>query len=303
MEKLEKIEDDKNQDQSNNSTSIKPIIFIIGGRERGITLSTIDKYYLTSNKWETSIPLSEPRGSLAAIAINDKVYIFGGGGCNCNLASCEVFDINTNKWTPIAPLTVPRHALSAIVCNNKIYSIGGWIAGKLSANIVESYDAENDKWIQHSELITARRLHAIAAYNECIYVFGGSTAVNSEIRSAECYNTLTDEWTEIKELPEANRPAAVTLGDYIYLILSNRYVLKYNPETNAYEFVENGKLPLPEWYGFSSVGYEGKLYVFGGTTKGKLTKDVYCFDTELNSWEKICQMPHVRRRSSAVILK
>ena len=280
-----------------------PFIYIIGGRERGITLSSITSYSLSQNTWQSDTPLNEPRGSLAAVAINYHIYILGGGGCNCNLSTCEVLDIKTKIWKPIANLSVPRHGLTATLNRGKIFAIGGWIAGTISANIVESYDIEYDKWTTHSSLINPRRLHGIASFGNFIYIFGGSTAEESEIDSVECYNVLEDLWTEVKSLPVPARPVALTIGIYIYLILSAKYVLIYDPKEDKYEKAKNGKLPLVEWYGFSAEVYNNKFYVFGGTTKGKLTKDVYSFDVVECIWEKICTMPNVGRRSSVVLVQ
>jgi N-acetylneuraminic acid mutarotase len=286
--------------ESNIKQCIKNVYFyIIGGRERGITLSTVERYSLFENKWESLPSLNEPRGSLAAAYMNNKIYIMGGGGCNCNLNTCEALDINNNTWKSVASLSVARHALTSTI-NNKLFVIGGWIAGTISAPICESYDADKDKWTTHSQLNIPRRLHGVASHKEYIYVFGGSTAESSEISSVECYNTLTDEWCEVQNMPSVARPVALTIGEYIYLILGGRYILKYSPGRDEYENVENGKLPLFEWYGFSAEEYEGKIYIFGGTTKGKLTKSVYSFDTNIYIWEEVCKMKTVRRRSSIV---
>jgi N-acetylneuraminic acid mutarotase len=305
MEKI--LDSDKNPEfltfEAENKIQNGPFIYVIGGRERGITLSTIQRYSLSEKTWQPCIPLNEPRGSLAAVAMVNKIYILGGGGCNCNLSTCEVLDINTNKWNSIADLSVPRHGLTATINNSKIFAIGGWIAGTISANIVESYDMESNKWTTHSSLITPRRLHGIANFNDYIFIFGGSTAEESEIDSVECYNVLEDQWTEVRSLPVPARPIALTIGNYIYLLLSARYVLIYDPKEDRYDKAKNGKLPLAEWYGFSAEVYENKCYVFGGTTKGKLTKEVYSYDVVEFKWEKVCLMPSVRRRSSIVFVK
>jgi N-acetylneuraminic acid mutarotase len=281
---------------------IGPFIYNIGGRERGITLSSIDRFCLTKKIWEPCISLNEARGSLAAVAFKNKIYILGGGGINSNLSSCEVLDIKSNKWESIAPLNIKRHALSAIINNSKIYVIGGWIAGTISANIVESYDYVNNTWNLHSPLLTARRLHGIANFKERIYVFGGSTSKESEIKSVEFYDTLEEKWVEVKPMPAAARPVALNIGDFIYLILSARYILKYDPVLDNYEKIYNGNLPLVEWYGFSAEVYENKIYIFGGTTKGRLTKEVYLFDIVELKWEKVCDMPGVKRRSAVVFV-
>jgi hypothetical protein len=226
----------------------------------------------------------------------------GGGGINSNLASCEILDLTTNKYTPIADLNTPRHGLTAIINNNKIYCIGGWIAGTISASITESYDEEKNLWVLHAPLPTPRRLHGIANYKNFIFIFGGSTADESEIDSVECYDTIDDEWNEVKKLPVPARPIALTINNLIYILLSARYLITYDPDFDSYRKVENGILPLPEWYGFTAEFFENKIYVFGGTTKGKLTKEVYSFEINELKWEKVCIMPSVRRRSSVVLI-
>ena len=77
---------------------------------------------------------------------------------------------------------------------------------------------------------------------------------------------------------------------------------KYDSLNDSYEKVENGDFPLNEWYGFCLTSYKQKIYIFGGSSKGRICDDVYSFDTINNKWDKLASMIKARRRSSAVLI-
>jgi len=311
--KIIKNKEWNNHTTNSNSHLSDPYIYIVGGRDRGKTLAKIERYSIIKNTWEKCGQFSENRGSLGLVSINKYLIIIGGGGLHSNLSTCEVYDTIENKISfniKIPDISKPRHALNCVIIDNQIFSIGGWIAGTISANIVESYKIDLDKeisntkqeWTQHSELINARRLHGTTVFEDYIYVFGGSTE-KGDMDSVERYNIKTDKWEERKKLPFKARTQAVTIGNYIYVMIMPRCIMRYDPAKDLYSKVENGDFPLMEWYSFCAVAFKEYIYILSGSTKDGLSNQVFSFNTLTFKWDKKTEMLKGRRRSAAILLE
>ena len=120
--------------------------YITGGRCRGKTLSTCERYSFERKVWEKTISLIENRGSHGSAALDGKLYVMGGGGFKSNLATCEVLDTKTGEWNLIAPMQSFRHDLSIARIGTDIYAVAGWIDGSKCVKYLEKYDTKTDKW-------------------------------------------------------------------------------------------------------------------------------------------------------------
>jgi N-acetylneuraminic acid mutarotase len=304
-----------NKEINNNTSNIKseyesttfiqkhPYIYMIGGRSRGKTLAKIERYSIKHNKWEKCVNLTDARGSTAACSVEPFIYIMGGGGIKSNLSSCEKLNTLSNQWEKFDEIAVARHALSAVAVGDRIFLIGGWIAGTISAKNVELFDTKSAKWKQLANLLVPRRLHGIAYFEQKnqIFIFGGQTNLGV-IDDVECYIINEDKWEIKNSIPQAGCTQAVCVNGNVYVLLMPKCVYRYDYIDDTYEKVQNGDFPLEEWYGFSAIAFEGKIYVLGGTSKGRYCEDVYSFDTESFVWEKLERMYTARRRSSAVLI-
>ncbi len=282
----------------------KPYIYLIGGRSRGKTLSKIERYSIIENKWEDCINLNDARGSTAACGIAPFIYVMGGGGIKSNLSTCEKLNTSSNKWEKLDDISIARHALSACNSDTCIYLIGGWIAGTISSKNVELFDIEKNAWKQLESLIVPRRLHAVVylANENKIFIFGGQTNLGV-IDDVECYFINENKWEVKKSLPMAGCTQAVVISGIVYVLIMPKCIFKYDYINDNYEKVENGDYPLEEWYGFSAVAYMDKVFVLGGTSKGRYCDDVFSFDVKKFTWEKLQNMRFARRRSSAVFIE
>ena len=171
--------------------------------------------------------------------------------------------------------------------------------GNCSANEVERYDPKLNTWHTCRPLITARKLHGIAAVGKRVFVFGGGGTDESILKSAEEYDVDEDVWRPIRDLPVEAYASAAAVGNVIYIFLWGKHVCKYDTCTGLY--TQAGSLPLPEYFGFSTVAHEGNIYVLGGQTKGQRRAIAYRYDTAGDSWHPLPPMKIVRRRCAAVI--
>ena len=74
------------------ASTTKPYVYVLGGRNRGLTVGVVERYDVLENRWERAPTLVEPRGSHGACAVNSTIYVVSGGGIKSNLSSMETLD-------------------------------------------------------------------------------------------------------------------------------------------------------------------------------------------------------------------
>ena len=275
-------------------------IYVIGGRDRGRTLGVCERFSLTKQEWERCPLLNEPRGSHGAACIGNVLYAVGGGGLRSNLASVEAFEGNSGLstvWHHVSPMTTPRHALSVIAAGEFMYAVGGWMNGNCCAEEVERYDPLSDTWLTCRPLLSARKLHGLAAFDGCLYTFGGAGHDESLMKSAEYYDPRLDEWAPLPDLPIEAYASAATVGDAIYVFLWGKFVVRFDIPSRRYQRLR--PLPLPEWFGFATVGVGDAVYAMGGQSKGRRMGIAYRYAPADDSWQPLPPMRMVRRRCAA----
>ena len=305
-------------------------IYVTGGRCRGRTLGSVERYSLALKKWEGCPHMMENRGSHGAAAISDFLYVFGGGGFRSNLATCEMFDTSQQAWKTVAALKTFRHALvvfsmelstdfflnqqkviSVSDIHHKhcvkeglftaIFAIGGWYDGSVCSGDVEVYDHLTDSWFTCAPLEVPRRLLGASAFKNNIYVFGGNCDDGVWFTAAvECYEFATNTWSRKKDLPSAGPTSSVTVGDFIYVILHGKRMQRYCPLTDTY--TDRAELPLKEWFCFDVTTFGHLVYVHGGVAQGSPSKAFYSYDVISDKWEHLPPMLFPRRRCAAAIV-
>jgi Tol biopolymer transport system component len=151
------------------------------------SLDQIDRYDITTNKWETIGKLLSPRSSNVAVEIEGKVYLAGGWNSTPKfendldgifLDTIEVFDLKTQK-IEIAGYKLPfplRRALTGIEHDGKIVLVGGLGQGASHfelLNNVTSIDPLDGKVKELTPLPFATFAPAAEILNNHLYVFGG----------------------------------------------------------------------------------------------------------------------------------
>lgn len=146
-------------------------------------------------------------------------------------------------------------------------------------------------------------------------MFGGrvSNEASGPTTSAECFDPRASDpaWHPVADLPVPGCACAASLGDsrHVYVLLwgsdtgrmggSDGGVWRYDVGADRYERI--APLPLPEWYGFAVAADPrgGRLYVVGGSTKGRWTGSAFCIDASSGTWNELPPMKMVRRRTAA----
>ena len=296
------------------TTSTKPYIYVMGGRNRGLTVGVVERYDVLENKWERAPKLIEPRGSHGACAVGTTLYVVSGGGCKSNLSSMETLDASNPDaaWTMHEDVVQPRHAMGSVsTSDGKIYTVGGWFNGCEALASTDIFDCEKKSWSKGAPMKFARRLHGVCASDDgFVYVFGG--LVNEETSTAERYDPAADEWTEIASLPFPACTTACAIGSDCFVFswgtksvrgdsATKGGFYRYDARANAYEPLP--ELPLKEWFGFTVCAHAGVLYAIGGIVKGKWIGRAFAYHVTERAWEEVASMCFPRRRTAAAVVE
>jgi hypothetical protein len=303
---------DLSENQFNDEDLLRYSIYVTGGRVRGRTLGSVERFNFRLNAWELCPPLLENRGSHGTTAINQNIFVVGGGGFASNLNSCETLNIRESVWTRIASSNILRHALALVPFHPgkldpsdlntwSIYAIGGWIEGKLCSSDVEKYDISTDTWTKCASMNVARRLLGATVYNRKIYTFGGNCDDGVWYTGAvEVYDPITDIWEQLQDMPVPGPTSAAISFNKIYIFAHGKRVYEYDLESNKYKV--KSLLPLPEWYTFDITCCGPYVFLHGGASKGIWSRAMFRYDTQTDSWLEYPSMLRQRRRCAAAIV-
>lgn len=305
-------------------------LYVVGGRIRGKTLHTVERFSFKECRWEDCAPMLDNRGSHGAASLNNILYVVGGGGFRSNLSSCEAFD--GSSWKYVAPMQESRHALAVVSAGDSaLYSVGGWIDGTRCSNVVERYSPSTSEWQVVAPLLVARRLHGVAAYrssststmvalsgavvdgsrsedfyNYKIYIFGGHRDdPHWHTNNAEVYDPVSNDWRSITPMPVAGGASAATIHPFIFIFVYGKYVLRYDPARDDYLRMSN--LPIDEWHCFDVAvlhpcSASTFIFVHGGIVNGKWAKPLYRYCAASDKWLQLPSMKSARRRCASAVI-
>ena len=187
------------------------------------------------------------------------------------------------------------------------------------------------QWEQCAPLLLSRRLHAVAKSTDdkSIFVFGGYIDERGTTNSIERYDIETDAWTSAGELPFGghNCPLvqAIAYNDgflvFPFSTLSSDQadddaplVLNYRPGSETLfsplDFPDSDmkhqlRLPLANWHSFAVTSSHSlnKLFLVGGTIKGKWTDRCWELDLDRLEFNELPPCPSARRRLATMVLE
>jgi N-acetylneuraminic acid mutarotase len=143
-------------------------------------------------------------------------------------------------------------------------------------------------------LSSPRSEHGVAALDGLVYVVGGLGANGSRV---EAYDPQSDAWTDRADLPIGmEHPNVAAANGKLYvagggLFQTTGRVFEYDPEAD--DWSERTEMPAgTERASACVVGFDTKVYVFGGARSGGGTvTDASAFDTVSNEWETLPALP------------
>jgi len=118
-------------------------VYLFGGYDGNEEFALCESYDPAAESagkdpWKALTPMTETRGGLASVAVDESVYILGGGWTGY-LSYNERYDIATDTWAQVdTPLLGQWRNLGAALIDNPseavVYAVGGWSGRYLSDN-------------------------------------------------------------------------------------------------------------------------------------------------------------------------
>lgn len=254
----------------------------------------------TLGPWQSGHPLNEERGFMEAVVHGDYVYVVGGGnGPNGHhlLRTAEraliQADGTLGPWeTEKNEMVVTRRCSKIIATDKRIYSFGGF--GGVLLDTVEYADFQADgslgEWKLDPEVMTIPRyVNSVKKEDDRFFIIGGHDRTKG-------VGIPDVEWTRYTAAGNTNKWQATTAmqqgryglstasyGDFIYAMggISGAEYLDSIERTkvgkdgalDAWQYTTHLDQPRAN---FSTIDYNGRLYVIGGTNRdGYLNSVIY----------------------------
>ncbi len=239
--------------------------------------------------WQPLVPMSLPRGRLAAVALGAQIVAIGGETANGVTGLVEIWDVAQQAWKMGQTKPTPVANVGAVALGDQIIVPGGYTVGGTPTSVVEAYHVISDEWTSLAALPAPRFAYAMAAHDNKVYVFGGWDG-QAYTNSTFIYDPKTNHWTTGAPLPIGRGFAgAAALGDAIYVVggYADNHEFdrcdRYLPQADRWEScapmsVARGGLGL--------VPVGGRLYAVGGGWTGYLTFNER-YDPESNAWSVV----------------
>jgi len=293
-------------------------LYVTGGRHRGKTLGSTEKFSFRKQCWTPCSSMLDNRGSHGCATSGAHVYAMGGGGFKSNLATCERCDVTTGVWPQVAPMITLSHALTVISCTDNIYCLGGWIDGSICSSNLERYNVASNTWVSLQNMNTPRRLAGATECGGDLFIFGGNISDGNHLStdvvtngwytaSAERYDVAENVWTQIRDMPCRGPASAATVGSNIYVFIHGKAVYRLTPSasrgTSSNDYVKLADLPEHQWFSFDVSSFGRRIFLVGGSIDGAWSTKSWIFDTMTCSFTEMPSMLTPRRRCAAATIE
>lgn len=269
------------------------LIYAVGGLTKaGDSLSTVEVYDPTFERWQMSNEMTMLRSRVGVTVMNNKLYAIGGYNGSERLSTVEAFDPVTNSWSKVAPMNCKRSAVGAGTLFNRLYACGGY-DGVSSLSTVESYNPEIDQWSMVASMSKHRSASGVVPFEGHIYALGGHDGL-SIFDSVERYDPQTGQWILMPPmLTKRCRLGVAVLNGKIYIcggydgstFLQTAEV--YDPQARRWSYIPSMNVMRSR---VALVANHGKLYAIGGYDGVSNLSSVEVFNPESNKWKFIASM-------------
>ena len=215
-----------------------------GSDDNDQLLYSVEKYSLTTNKWECVTEMIDCRTGFCLCAFMDKIFIIGKRK-NVRFTfqlkcECIVFDTKDNKFIKAADLNEPRSAAACTVFEGRVVVSGGHnINNMFGTNTVEAYDHVAHKWKFMPNMISKRFNHSLVARKNKLFVIGDYFVKRTAYY--ETYDSTCKQFVILKPMSEyiklendRNLHAFCIGGKIIILAEGSSRILIYDIEKDGW---------------------------------------------------------------------
>ena len=250
--------------------------------------------------WSEKTRLLEPRGEVAAAAVDGKIYVLGGSALGEDAQTLiEEYNPATDRWRVRAPMPRGLSHVGAVGMNGKIYVVGGFTRNVHmgAQDVAFEYDPARDTWRTLAPMKTPRGSVGLAALNGKVYAVGGRGVDTVTVATHEVYDPSTGKWSELAPLARARDHLAVIAVDGRIHAIGGRFNATvdntgmhdvYDPAMNSWKSA--ALLPTPR----SSTAvtlYKGLILVAGGEcNNGKTFVENEAYDPKTDRWQGLAPM-------------
>ena len=196
-------------------------LYAIAGQDESNVMSSVERYSIAKNEWESCAMLPHTLYGHAAAQCNSVIYISGGRKFDSKSKQLFSFDPSANIWIEEPSMLRARIFHNMVEYHNKLYVIGGMIQDSngdpLLVNTIEIYNPETKTWLQ-SKCQCAIQRAGVCVLNDAILIVGGKTG------SRLCSNSITWFHPEKEEIGLLHRYSSRILGRSCCLLTLPQYL-------------------------------------------------------------------------------
>ncbi len=269
------------------------------------------------------------REEAQSLVYNGKLYQLGGYDGNFQASHrVDVYDPATNRWSRKRdmPYNITHAAVAADPDGRSFWFVGGFLGsfqqnggasqGPPATGRVYKYDAATDSWSTQRSLPQAQAGGGAGIIDRKLYFFGGADKSRTFDRS-EGYmldlDDLSSGWQRIADTPNPrNHLGGIVAGGKIYAIggqylledegVATNRVHRYDPATNTWTQVASMPLALSH-YNASTVLFDRYIITVGGENPHNVAQPyVFAYDTVLDRWARLTNLPNPRRAGVAGLI-
>lgn len=196
---------------------------------------------------------------------------------------CEIPDdppLNKGSWAGAQNMTPAVSEIASTVLDGK-----GYTAGDLGGNrrsFVE-FNPANGKSRSLANLPADRHHAMMTSFDGRIYLFGGFSDEGGATDTVWRYIPARDRWTNFTTMPAGQgAAAAVTLGDYIYVVTQLGIIWRLDPATKEWTIIP-GPGTVTRDHG-NAVAFRGEIWWLAGRGSGQSFNSVDIFDPVTRVW-------------------
>ena len=130
-------------------------IYVSGGLDQDLVLSSVFRYCVQSNCWQSRRSLTAGRADHSMIPFKDQILVCGGWfedeetGARILHSAIDVYDIASDSWSSLTDIPTPRFHASVILIASRLFVIGGFHSDHTfdrASGAIECYDLDKKYW-------------------------------------------------------------------------------------------------------------------------------------------------------------